>query len=175
MKPTLFWLALLLGAQPLEAATVKLASPDIVHVHADGDVIEHTLFWNRKEQTLYAYLELSNHFYATKDEPLFTESYVLRIPGVTFDPRTKDFSAESKPGQRLVVATLRSGFLSRYIEPATGTTLIVYKHSDEVTVVLTSDSDAEPCGICGHWDVQESNASLQKLIRSITGQPPVTP
>lgn len=164
----ILWLCvlLLIGVRPLRAATLEIKSPDIAQIYADSQVTRHSLFWNSKEQMLYANVEFSNYLYATQDEPMEEQSAVFRLPGIKLDPVTGGFYVETRQGARIQVAKW-GGFLVHYIKPANGTTLTVLKHSGEATVTVTADSNQEPCDSCGQWTEKDTGMPLQHFLNSI--------
>jgi hypothetical protein len=169
MKNLWLYAALFFAVAPVRAATVKIASPDSAKTYADGEAIQHSLVWNSKTQALSANIRFSNHLYANQDEPAAEESFVFHLPGVTFDPQTRELCAKGEHGERVVVGTLRKHLIGHYVNPAAGTVILIVKHGGEVTVVLTADSDQQPCGICGHWLERESGVSLENFIHSWLG------
>ena len=169
MKSVWLYVLLLFAVAPARAAIVKIASPGSVRTYSDGEAIQHSLVWNSKDQTLSASIRFSNQLYANQDEPAATESFVFQLPGVTFDPQTHELWARAEHGEHVVVATLRKHFLGHYVQPAAGTVVLILKHDGEATVVLTADSNQEPCGMCSHWAERESGVSLENFVHSWFG------
>ncbi|MGD0059298.1 MAG: hypothetical protein ABSD58_07760 [Verrucomicrobiia bacterium] len=169
MKNSWSYLLLFFAVVPARAATVKIASPDRAKTYSDAEAVQHSLVWNSKTQALSAYVRFSNYLYANQDEPVEEESFVFALPGVTFDPQTKEFWAKAEHGERVVVATLRRQLLGHYVQPAVGTIVLILRHDGAATVVLTADSNQEPCSMCSHWVERESGVSLENFIRSWFG------
>jgi hypothetical protein len=162
---------LLFAVIPLRAETEKIASPDIARMHADGTAIEHSLFWNDKQQTLYAYVRFSNSLYVNSDEPLAEESFVFRLPGIKFDPATRTYYVEPAPGDRIKVATQNNSFLNHSIAPVDGVMFTILKHGGEATVSMDVDTGREPCDLCSRWSEHATGVSLEHLLHSLAGQP----
>jgi hypothetical protein len=171
MKSIWLYALLLFPVFPVRAATVEIASPARANTYSDSEPIQHSLVWNSKAQTLSAYVRFSNYLYANQDEPVEEETFVFALPRVKYDPQTQEFWARAEHGERVVVATLRKHFLAHYVQPAAGTLLLILKHDGEATVVLTTDSNQAPCGMCSHWVVRQSGVSLENFIHSWFGGP----
>ena len=171
MKSVWLYSLLFFAVLPVRAAIVQIPSPGTVNTYSDSEPIQHSLGWNSKTQTLSAYVRFSNYLYFNQDEPMEQDSFLFPLPGVKYDPRTREFWATAEHGERVVVANLRKHLLAHYIEPAAGTLVLILKHDGEATVVLTTDSNQTPCGMFSHWVVRQSGVSLEKFIRSWLGGP----
>jgi len=158
--------ALVLGSLAAQGATAKIESPYTAQTSASWIMSNHRLFWNNKDQTLYAEITFDNRLYSDRTNPPDHESFLFPFPGVKLDPKTKTFYVESKTGQHVPVAETHTMLFWKTIEPLPGTRIFVIKKSGTIKVTLTADTEATPDNLDRHWMECSEDQWLQNLLRS---------
>ncbi len=151
------WLALVVVAGPLQAASVSIPSPDQAQTFADGRLTKGSLTWSTKEQALYASLTFSNELYDTQGERLTEERFLFKLPGVMADTAAKTYYAQDDNGQRVPVATWQDSFFGRRVLLSSATCFHVHKDHGKVRVVMTATTAAVK--LHNHW-VEEGTGML---------------
>ena len=157
--------SLLLSALTLEAAPVKLLSPDTAQTFAIAWLVDHQFTWNARTKQFCADLRFSERS-ATKWSA--EESFRFVFPEVKFDETNRTFYVAIGQEQPVPIAQLRKGWLGPSIVPAPGTSVLVANEGGKVRLILTADSNPQhrPASV---WIERSDAWVLQNLVPAITG------
>ena len=165
-KIVLLLATMVISGLTARGATAKIESPHTAQTSASWTMSDHRLFWNNKDQTLYAEVTFDNRLYSDSTNPFGRESFVFPLPGVKLDPNTKTLFAKTKTGQNVPVAEIRKTLFLDTIVPLPGARIFVIKKSGTVNLTLTADTTLRP-GCCDrNWMECSDDQGLQTLIRS---------
>ena len=157
--------SLVLSALTVEAAPIKLLSPDTAQTFAVGWLVDHQFTWNARTGQFCADLRFSDRS-ATKSRT--EESFRFVFPEVKFDETNRTFYVATSQEQPVPIAQLRKGWLGSSIVPAPGTSVLVANEGGKVRLVLTANSNPShrPASV---W-VERSDAwVLQNLVPAMAG------
>ena len=167
MKHWLLFSLCLAGAVAVEAAHVKLLSPDSAQTYAVGWLVDHNFTWNARTGQFGAALQFSDRS-ATKWRE--EESFRFVFPEVKFDATSRTFYALASDNQRVPIAQLRDRWLGHEIVPVPGAQVLIANEHGKIRLVLMADSDRSGRGGVASCWVERSDAwVLQNLLRDVTG------
>jgi len=167
MKHFLLFSICLASAFTVEAAKVKLLSPDTAHTYAVEFLVDHSFTWNAQTQQFGADLRFDGRSATGWQEE---ESFRFVFSEVKFDATNRIFYVLTGDNERVPVAELRKGFLGQVIVPAPGTTVLIANEHGKIRLVLTADSNVkERRGFVPCWIERSDVWGLQNLFHDAAG------
>jgi hypothetical protein len=149
MSRSLFFLALalvlvsprILPAQD-DGPPISITSPDAATTFAFGEIKNHALIWNKGQKMLIArvtFTDANQNLGQANDD-----THEFRLPGVTFDPVKRIFSATTAKGEVIPVAHFKKVLFIESIETLPNAVVRVVHPKGVVTVILEAISPNDP-------------------------------
>lgn len=160
------FLGILLACSALLARgqEVRIVSPDEAQTFAMGSATKKTLLWDEKEQVLEAKVTFSNAAYADSLTPATEESFVFKIPDVSYNSGDKTFYVKSSKGEMIPVAHRIKKLFFTSIEPTRNATFRIVRTHGKAQVTLEAVSPKNMPKEDPKYPDDTHSATLQDLI-----------
>lgn len=138
MKPALLFLILALTSISALAGDLQpiilIKSPDHAESFVYGDVSGHKLFWSEKEQKMFAVVTVDNSRYATSTERPGQDTFRFYLPGVVYEPRTKQYVVHGPNGEIVPFAETKKELFLTSINPVHNAVVRVFRTRGKIEV-----------------------------------------
>jgi hypothetical protein len=121
---------------------IAITSPDKATTFAYGNVKNHVLFWDKKDQLLIARIVFTNSEFNTSSSQ--DDQHDFRLPGVRFDESKGIFCAVSTKGELIPVAHIKKTLFLKSVEVLPNANVRVEYPHGNVTVILEAISPNDP-------------------------------